>query len=69
MPPEISEMEGLKKKSAVRQLIIRVSDKLRAGEIRVIDATLEESAKAKSRLNSYRDRKRQEHNARTKAGS
>jgi len=41
MPSEIAEMEGLKGSSAVR--IIRVSDQLRAGEIRLIYATPEES--------------------------
>jgi hypothetical protein len=58
MPSEIAEMEGLTGSSVVRQLIIRVSDQLRAGEIRLIDATPEEEAAAKKRLDSYRDRKR-----------
>jgi hypothetical protein len=35
MPSEIADMEGLKGSSVVRQLIIRVSDQLRAGEIRL----------------------------------
>jgi hypothetical protein len=43
-------MEGLdKKSSSVRQLIIRVSDQLKAGEISLIEATPEESAEAKAR--------------------
>jgi hypothetical protein len=44
MPSEIAEMEGLKGSSSVRQLIIRVSDQLRAGEIRLIDFTPEKAA-------------------------
>jgi hypothetical protein len=50
-PSEIAEMEGLdKKSSSVRQLIIRVSDQLKAGEICLIETTPEESAAAKARL-------------------
>jgi hypothetical protein len=44
MPSEIAEMEGLKGASSVKQLIIRVSDQLRAGEIRLIDLTPEHAA-------------------------
>jgi hypothetical protein len=44
MPSEIAEMEGLKGSSSVKQLIIRVSDQLRAGEIRLIDFTPEKAA-------------------------
>ena len=40
------------------QLIIRVSDQLKAGEIRLIETTPEESAEAKKRLDS--ERKKQE---------
>jgi hypothetical protein len=65
MPSEIAEMEGLKGSSSVRQLIIRVSDQLRAGEIRLIDATPEESAEAKKRLDDHRG-KRQERHERSK---
>jgi DNA-directed RNA polymerase specialized sigma24 family protein len=43
-PAEIAEMEGLKGASSVKQLIIRVSDQLRAGEIRLIDFTPEHAA-------------------------
>ena len=40
-------MEGLAKKSfSVRQLIIRVSDQLKAGEIMLIEATPEEAEAA-----------------------
>jgi hypothetical protein len=41
MPSEIAKMEGLKGSSSVRELIIRVSDELRAGEIRLLDMTPE----------------------------
>jgi hypothetical protein len=50
---EIAEMEGLdKKSSSVRQLIIRVSDQLKAGEISLIETTPEEAETAKARLDS-----------------
>jgi hypothetical protein len=65
MPSEIAEMEGMKDGSSVRQLIIRVSDQLRAGEIRLIDSTPEESAAAKLRLDDHRG-KRRERNERSK---
>jgi hypothetical protein len=58
MPSEIAEMEGLKGSSSVRQLIIRVSDQLKAGEIRLIDTTPEESAAAKMRLDAKREKRR-----------
>jgi hypothetical protein len=45
--------------SSVRQLIIRVPDQLRAGEIRLIDATPEESAAAKLRLDEHREKRRE----------
>jgi hypothetical protein len=38
----------------VRQLIIRVSDQLKAGEIKLIEVTPEESAAAKARLDEVR---------------
>ena len=44
MPSEIAEMEGLKGASSVKQLIIRVSDQLREGEIRLVDFTPEKAA-------------------------
>ena len=55
-------MEGLdKKNSSVRQLIIRVSDQLKAGEISLIETTLEESAAAKARLDNSRKKRRERH--------
>lgn len=59
LPSEIAEMEGLKRSSAVRQLIIRVGDQLQAGEIRLIDATPEEAHAAKARLNVHRSKRRE----------
>jgi len=61
MPREIAEMEGMKSSSSVKQLIIRVSDQLRAGEIRLIDATPEEAAAAKSRLEEQRGKRRKKY--------
>jgi hypothetical protein len=61
-PSEIAEMEGLEKKSSsVRQLIIRVSDQLKAGEISLIETTPEESAAAKARLDEVRKKRRDRH--------
>ena len=45
----------------VRQLIIRVSDQLKAGEIKLIEVTPEESAAAKARLNEARKKRRERH--------
>jgi hypothetical protein len=53
-PSEIAEMEGMKGRSSVRQLIIRVSDQLKAGEISLIEITPEESKAAKARLDKFR---------------
>ena len=61
LPHEIAEMEGLKGSSSIRQLINRVSDQLRAGEIRLIDATPEEAAAAKERLDAKRKKRRERH--------
>jgi hypothetical protein len=61
MLAEIKEMEGLKGSSSVSQLITRVSDQLRVGEIRLIDTTPEESAAAKLRLDSHRGKRRERH--------
>jgi hypothetical protein len=59
-PSEIAEMEGLdKKRNSVRQLIIRVSDQLKAGEIRLIETTPEESKAAKARLDEHRKKRRE----------
>ena len=55
-------MEGLdKRNSAVRQLIIRVSDQLKAGEIKLIEVTPEESSAAKARLDEVRKKRRDRH--------
>ena len=62
MLPEICEMEGLdKRNSSVRQLIIRVRDQLKAGEISLIDCTPEESEAAKVRLDDNRKKRRARH--------
>jgi DNA-directed RNA polymerase specialized sigma24 family protein len=58
-PSEIAEMEGLdKKNSSVRQLIIRVSDQLKAGEISLIEITPEEAKAAKARLETHKAKRR-----------
>ena len=59
LPSEIARMEGLEGSSSIRQLIIRVSDQLQAGEIRLIDATPEESVQAKKRLEAHRRKRRE----------
>jgi hypothetical protein len=62
LPSEIAELEGLdKRSSSVRQLIIRVSDQLAAGEIKLIEVTPEESAAAKARLDAHRKKRRERH--------
>ena len=60
-PSEIAEMEGMKGSSSVRQLIIRVSDQLAAGEIKLIEVTPEEPAAAKDRLDEVRKKRRERH--------
>ena len=63
-PSEIAEMEGVdKNNSSVRQLIIRVSDQVKAGEINFIECTPEESEKAKARLDAQRQKRRERHSA------
>jgi len=60
MPSEIAEMEGLKKgSSSVRQLIIRVSDQLQAGEIHLIETSPEQTKAAKARLDTHRKKRRE----------
>ena len=49
------------KDEAGRQLIIRVSDQLAAGEIKLIEVTPEESAAAKARLDEVRKKRRERH--------
>ena len=59
-PSEIAEMEGLDKKSScIRQLIIRVSDQLKAGEVSLIETTPEEAEAAKARLDNQRKKRRE----------
>jgi hypothetical protein len=58
-PSEIAEMEGMKGSSSVRQLIIRVSDQLKAGEISLIETMPEESKAAKARLDTHREKRRE----------
>jgi hypothetical protein len=60
-PSQIAEMEGIKGSSSVRQLIIRVSDQLRCGEIRLFDATPEEVEEAKARLDTHNAKRRERH--------
>jgi hypothetical protein len=60
-PSEIALMEGMQGSSAVRQLIIRVSDQLKAGEIRLIDCTPKERRVAKERLDAHRAKRRERH--------
>jgi hypothetical protein len=42
LPSEIAKMEGMKGSSSIRQLIIRVSDQIQAGEISLIQLVDEE---------------------------
>ena len=58
-PSEIAEMEGMKGSSSVRQLIIRVSDQLAAGEISLIENGPGESEAAKSRLERQTAKRRE----------
>jgi hypothetical protein len=60
-PSQICELEGMKGSSSVRQLIIRVSDQLAAGEIKLIEVTPEESAAAKARLEAHNAKRRERH--------
>jgi len=61
-PSEISELEGMNKKnSSVRQLIIRTSDQLQAGELSLIEVTPAEKKAAKDRLDTQRKKRRKRH--------
>jgi hypothetical protein len=60
-PAEIARMEGVKNPSAVRGMIIRVSDQLRCGEIALFEKDLEESEAAKARLEAKRKQRRERH--------
>lgn len=58
-PAEISRMEGVKNPSAVRGMIIRVSDKLRCGEISLFEKDAKEAEAAKARLEAKRKTRRE----------
>ena len=61
-PSEISEPEGIdRKSSSVRQLIIRTSDQLQAGELSLIEVTPAEKEAAKARLDTQRKKRRERH--------
>jgi hypothetical protein len=60
-PAEIARMEGIRGSSSVRQLIIRVSDQLRCGEIKLIDCSPEEAEEARSRLAAHNAKRRERH--------
>jgi hypothetical protein len=47
--------------ASVWKLIIRVSDQLKAGEIKLIEVSPEESAAAKARLDAHRKKRRERH--------
>jgi len=51
-------MEGVKNPSAVRGLIIRVSDQLRCGEISLFEKDPQEAEAAKARLEAERAKRR-----------
>jgi hypothetical protein len=54
-------MEGVKNPSAVRGLIIRVSDQLSCGEISLFEKDPEEAEAAKVRLEAKRAQRRERH--------
>ena len=56
---EIAELEGMKGSSSVRQLIIRVSDQLAAGEINLIETGPDEAEAAKARLEKCKAKRRE----------
>ena len=58
-PAEIARMEGVKNPSAVRGMIIRVSDQLRCGEISLFEKDPEEAEAAKARLEAKRAKRRE----------
>jgi hypothetical protein len=62
-PSENAELEGLdKKSSSVRQLIIRVSDQLAAGEISLLEIGPDEAEAAKARLEKHKAERRKQYN-------
>ena len=61
-PLEISELKGIdKKSSSVRQLIIRTSDQLQAGELSLIEVKPAEKKAAKAHLDAIRKKCRKRH--------
>jgi hypothetical protein len=58
-PAEIARMEGVKNPSAVRGLIIRVSDQLSCGEISLFEKDPVEAEAAKARLETKRAKRRE----------
>ena len=58
-PSKIAEKEGMKGSSSVRQLIIRVSDQLAAGEISLIETGPGEVEAAKARLDNHNAKRRE----------
>ena len=60
-PAEIARMEGVKHPSAVRGMIIRVSDQLRCGEISLFEVDQEEAEAAKAKLDAQRKKRRERH--------
>jgi hypothetical protein len=58
-PAEIARMEGVKSHSAVRGLIIRVSDQLRCGEINLFEKDPEAAEAAKASLEAKRAKRRE----------
>jgi hypothetical protein len=67
-PADIAEMEGMERNnSTVRQLIIRVSDQIRAGEINLIETTPYEADKSKLRLDNQRKVRRKRYRGRNKS--
>jgi hypothetical protein len=57
-PAEIARLEGVKHPSAVRGMIIRVSDQLRCGEISLFEKDPEEAEAAKAKLDAQRKKRR-----------
>ena len=58
-PAEIARMEGVKNPSAVRGMIIRVSDQLSCGEISLFEKDPEAAEAAKARLEAKRAKRRE----------
>jgi hypothetical protein len=58
-PAEIARMEGVKRPSGVRGMIIRVSDQLSCGEISLFEKNPEEAEEAKARLETKRAKRRE----------